>query len=403
MTKLSKKEVIVLAGAWPGISSGARIAVSSVLTLSYDCFDRAHFISVSDSDVDEDAKRTLLDEWFHIPIKRPHLWRRFLKSVLSTEPASIVRFRPAKRQVLRRIDNILNFATGRVFVIIEDSPLAFLLPDLQKRYNNIPTAIRTYDVLSKAFEDMRLIGPLVNRLAWRYELAKLRIYEKRILVRPTKHWTITQQDGRIFQQRLSIPSHGVLDVCMDVVRYKEVESDNLNTIVQVGTDGIRKWTGMVQFIDLAWPMIRSEVPSARLLVAGRNSERLTNSTNNIEGLGYVQDDREALRKGQIVINSQFSGSGLQLKSIVAMLAGKTLVSTQMGLDGVAGTNGKEFIAANSYEEMAQHIISLLKDPGRALKIGLAARKKASNFYNREVFYERARPLIYSFIESGKRV
>ena len=158
------------------------------------------------------------------------------------------------------------------------------------------------------------------------------------------------------------------------------------------------------FIQRVWRKVRTQVPDARLVLAGRGTECFTDAELGIEGLGFVDDDRDVLERGAIVINPQQIGTGIQLKSIVAMLSGKTLLSTPTGIEGVEGKNGEHFISVDPIEKMASEIVSLMQNPERVRIMGREAREFAMRTYSAKHFIEKTRSLLgdFTFSECKRR-
>ena len=132
---------------------------------------------------------------------------------------------------------------------------------------------------------------------------------------------------------------------------------------------------------------------ANLLLGGINSEQFTNPELNIVGAGWVKDDREILSQGLIALNTQEIGSGINLKSIVAMSAGRALVSTQKGVEGIAGKLGEHFLIGPSVESLAPLLMKLLGNVSLAQQMGGAARKLASSVFSETKVDEQARSLL----------
>lgn len=391
-------EAIVLSLAWPGGTAGDCIAVKSTLSLYLERFSGVHFICLSDRSLDKNNAELVGEtDWTHIPVAETPMWRRFLQSLYSSLPAVTIRYAQRKSDVLKEISRIVEATTSRLCIILEISPMACFVPDIVARHPTIPIAIHSHDIMSEAFEAMCRLGTPLNRLAWKWEVMKIRRFEKKMFSLVQQHWTITLDDAEAFQKHLGIPTDGTIGIFMDMERYKEVKSGEATTVVYIGSTDIRKWQGLLDFVEISWGKILADVPDARLILAGRGTEVLNDPSRNIDGLGFVEDDRPILEKGQIFINPQMSGSGLQLKSVVAMLAGRTLVSAQTAITGVTGEDGREFIVENSMEHMGARIVALMRNPEQAYRIGTAAQLLAMRFYNKQHFLDASRPLIDDFI------
>jgi glycosyltransferase involved in cell wall biosynthesis len=67
------------------------------------------------------------------------------------------------------------------------------------------------------------------------------------------------------------------------------------------------------------------------------------------------------------------GSGTRLKALEAMAAGRPLVGSDVGLEGLGLQNGVSAYIANNGQDLAQAAVRLLSDDGMARSIAEAAR------------------------------
>lgn len=396
--KLSKRELIVLAPAWPNLTGGYGIAIRSSLLLYLECFEKVHFICVTDEPFNDTASWPCSRvEWTHIPITTRAMWMRFLQSLLRVHPAITVRYASAHREVIRTVQHIISKSITSPCLIFEDIPIACFLSDIAKKFPDMTLAIRSHDMTVKAYGPLGLVGSPIHRMAWRFETIKIRHFEKDVCERVDKVWAISQNDVKEYDKCLSIKTDGVIDICMDIERYQNVAQGDIKTVVNVGTADLRKGKGLMNFIQYVWPKVRAQIPKARFVLAGRNTEIFTDEANGIKGLGFINDDRFILEKGLIFVNPQIIGAGVQLKSIVAMLAGKALVSTPICTEGIKGKNGQHFIIAESNEEMISQIVSLMRDAKRTRLIGQQAKELAARTYNPSRFINENKHLLNAFL------
>ena len=77
------------------------------------------------------------------------------------------------------------------------------------------------------------------------------------------------------------------------------------------------------------------------------------------------------------MNPQLIGSGIKLKGLIAMVHGKALVTTSAGAEGVPGKQ------ADEWKDLAQLLIDLLADLGRARTIGMQGRAFVAETYDQD--------------------
>jgi GT2 family glycosyltransferase/glycosyltransferase involved in cell wall biosynthesis len=129
------------------------------------------------------------------------------------------------------------------------------------------------------------------------------------------------------------------------------------------------------FLDRVFPAVQAEEPSARLLIVGAEppSRESFRNRKGVELVGFVEDIREPLAQYAIFICPILSGSGVRVKLLEAFAAGIPVVSTRLGAEGLADTDGEICALADEPEEFARHVVDLLRDPEKAAALAARAR------------------------------
>ena len=398
--KTNMTTVVVISSAWPSTDNGSGFAVRSLLDECVEAASEVQLIGLTDSKpVDNDCIPSKV-QWTHINIRRLPIPVRFLLGISSSLPAICIQF--ASRRVIDQLLISLRQVFGnnnRHVVIFEDLPLAItFLPLVHAWFPTAGIAIRSENVLSKIFDPLARHGNPFMKLAWSLELFKMRRAEVEVCRRADRVWSISEKDSHDYLELLGIRCNGVFGISVSSDRYASVAGGDSQTVVYVGGVDLRKRLGITNFIKEAWPAIRSEVPNARFVLAGKGSERINNPSLGIYGLGYVRDDQSVWAQGQIALNPQELGSGIKLKSIISMLCAKSLVTTETGVEGIPAQNGKHFLMAPNAGALAPLVVQLMKNPSQAIEMGQTARDWATETYAREQLRRCARPLIEDMIQ-----
>jgi glycosyltransferase involved in cell wall biosynthesis len=96
----------------------------------------------------------------------------------------------------------------------------------------------------------------------------------------------------------------------------------------------------------------------------------------IELDGFVSDVRGAYARAAVAILPLVASAGTNIKVLEAMAAGKAIVSTPAGVNGLDLIPGEEFLLAADGPTMAAAINSLLDAPDECDRLGSAARRRA---------------------------
>jgi len=178
---------------------------------------------------------------------------------------------------------------------------------------------------------------------------------------------------------------------------KIIGYEDINNIIYLGSVDLRKKEGMKSFIDISWPIIKNSLPNAKLLLGGNNTESFSNINKSIYGYGKIENQSDFLKKGLIFINTQTTGSGIKLKSIIAMLSSRLLITTDIGIEGIEGDNKQHFIIANNWIEFAQQVIESAKNISTSIQIAENGKLHFEQFYNFDNFYSNTSKLLDKFV------
>jgi glycosyltransferase involved in cell wall biosynthesis len=139
--------------------------------------------------------------------------------------------------------------------------------------------------------------------------------------------------------------------------------------------------GVEFFCSEIWPAILKQIPGAKLRVVGRNPVRRVaqRACDTVEVTGRVPAVIDQLRQAAVVIVPLRIGGGTRLKIYEAMGAGKAVVSTSVGAEGLDVHHGREIILADGAREFADAVVMLLRDPEARRRYEQAAAETAARY------------------------
>jgi glycosyltransferase involved in cell wall biosynthesis len=73
------------------------------------------------------------------------------------------------------------------------------------------------------------------------------------------------------------------------------------------------------------------------------------------------------------------GGGFRGKNLEALASGVPLISTRLGVEGLGGREGEDYLVADSPTEFAGKLVALLKDEELVRKLSENGRKLAEKF------------------------
>ena len=138
-------------------------------------------------------------------------------------------------------------------------------------------------------------------------------------------------------------------------------------------------------LEEVWPVVHREVPCAHLYLAGRKMPQrwLDAKIEGVTVVGEVPDAMQFIADKQVNVVPLLSGSGIRVKIIEAMSAGKVVVSTTVGAQGIDYTDGVDLLIADSPADFARQIARCAADPDFCRNVGHAARKMIAERYDEE--------------------
>lgn len=129
--------------------------------------------------------------------------------------------------------------------------------------------------------------------------------------------------------------------------------------------------GIRWFLSQVWPLVHQQIPQARLYLAGRRmpTDLMQLNMEGVTVVGEVPDAMYFINSKQINVVPLLSGSGIRVKIIEAMSAGKVVISTAIGAEGIHYTDGENLLIADTPEAFVQQIRRCIDSPELCRTIG----------------------------------
>lgn len=157
----------------------------------------------------------------------------------------------------------------------------------------------------------------------------------------------------------------------------------------------------VWLVQEVWPLVKARVPAARLLLVGRSpGPRVTAlAADDVTVTGTVPDVGPFLSAARVAVAPLLSGGGTRLKILEALDAGRPVVATAVGAEGLEDLVGSGLIVTPTAAEMADAVADLLGDPDRATRLGLAGSSAVAGRYSWDAVLE---PLVRRLVTGDQR-
>lgn len=152
----------------------------------------------------------------------------------------------------------------------------------------------------------------------------------------------------------------------------------------VGSNTAPNVQGLRWFFAQVWPQIRASVPDARLDVAGTVAASLGTPPDGVNLLGLVDDLAPLYREAAVLISPLTFGSGLKIKLVEALAAGKAIVATSVTLQGVEDVVADSIEVADDPDRFADAAVRLLVDDSHREALATRAFFLAADNFTPEV-------------------
>lgn len=300
----------------------------------------------------------------------------YLQRVFQAAPFAVSKFtHPAVRRAVASLLGTFDVAVCDFLSASLNFPLALSTPTVLFQHN-VETALWRRMASTEK-------NP-IKKLAYRMEAAKMKRYERRVLVR--FHHVIAVSENDREQMHAMEPSCTITTVPtgVDTGQYPVAPPANSNPSKIVFT-GSMDWEpnldAVTYFCADIFPRILVEYPSALFQIVGRNPHPRVKklASKNVQVTGTVPSVAEYLREATLVIVPLRIGGGTRLKIFEAMAMGKAVISTSVGAEGLDVQSGHHLILADDPTAFADAILALIRDGSLRQQYEHAAAKLAAQY------------------------
>lgn len=268
-------------------------------------------------------------------------------------------------------------------VQLESLYLATYLPQI-KRYSNAKTILRSHNVEHEVWDRLakETKNPLkkiyLNNLAKRIRNFEHEVWGKFDLLLP-----ITEEDAKAIQEE-----H--VDVQMIVVPFAvddtttAIDTTAKWNLYHIGAmDWLPNAEAIKWFLEDVWPYVHETHKDCKFYFAGRNMPT-SFKQSSIDGTiceGEVEDAATFIADKKILVVPLRSGGGIRVKILEAMAAGKIVISTHIGMQGIPAIPGKHFLQADTAAAFIEQINWCLNNKAQAENLGIQASAFVTEHYS----------------------
>jgi len=243
----------------------------------------------------------------------------------------------------------------------------------------IPTVLFTHNVEARIWERLYKVTPNpLLRLASYLEYKALARAERRYVKQADEVLTVAQTDRDFFVAFVDPDRVTSISTGVDLTTFQPNPSAEVpkNIVFTGSMDWLPNEDGVLWFVQEIFPRIRTRVPEATFTIVGRRPSGAVKALEKEDGVlvtGTVAEIPPYLHQGSVYVVPIRSGSGTRLKIFEAMAAGKAIVSTTIGAEGLPVEHGTNVRLADTVEAFADEVVDLLGSTEDRARLGSNAR------------------------------
>lgn len=228
-----------------------------------------------------------------------------------------------------------------------------------------------------------------ERRAWmipvlRSQLDKVALYEAGLPRLFERCIAVSEADRAEMRLRYGAENVSVVANGVDLEFYSALSDHAAPTVAFVGSLDWRPNQDAVRWLlESIWPLVMVQTPNATLSVVGRRPPHwVANLCDRakVSLCADVPDVRPHLADAAVIVVPLRIGGGSRLKILETMAAGRSVVSTTIGAEGLDVRAGEHLMIADEPAEFAREVVSLLNDPAGRQSLASAGRAVVESHY-----------------------
>jgi glycosyltransferase involved in cell wall biosynthesis len=253
-----------------------------------------------------------------------------------------------------------------------------------------PSALFTHNVEAEIFRrHLEVAANPITRALWEQQHARMVGFERQTLQRFDRVIAVSDRDARVFAETYGVSSVRVIPTGVDLDYFAYAAPQPKQRVVFTGSmDWLANIDGIDWFMDEVWPRVLAREPEASMTVIGRTPPERLVSKARARGFawsftGFVDDVRPRAQGASVFVIPLRVGGGTRIKAFEAMAMGIPVVSTAIGVEGLAIEDGRHYLRADDADGFAAAVVRLLAEPALGLELSVAARHHVeAKFSNR---------------------
>ncbi len=326
-----------------------------------------------------------------VPLRRTKLRDLYslIKSQLRKTPFLIERdYRRSMQIAFRKLLDEDKFDV----IHIDQVNMAQFVLTLNGKYSSAKTIFDAHNATWKILERMRPNKNIFFSYLLAQESKKLRNYENQLVQKADHVLTVTEFDKDLLTPQpddvLTKSKIHVIPIAVNTQELQPIErKQNSHQILTIGSlnyppnaDGVR-W-----FLREVFPLIKERNQNTTLVVVGKNPPKdfftlAAPFGDHVRITGYVENLTPLIENSALMVVPVLAGGGMRVRILEAFARGIPVVTTTVGLEGIAAENGKHVVVEDDPVKLAQKIENLITNPFEQKRLSNNARELVTTLFD----------------------
>lgn len=253
---------------------------------------------------------------------------------------------------------------------------------------------------------------LANKLEAALRLKLIEVIERNLIQNADQVWTCSEQDAQLLQTlNTPLPKIVVIPNGININYYSTVRlgqqtlpdklEASLHTIIFTASFSYAPNVVAAELLlNEIYPRLKNEFPDCRLLLVGADPTKsmLADAQKYADVVitGRVPSIHAYLAAASVVVVPLLQGGGTRLKILEAFAAGRPVVSTTKGAEGLAAIDGVHLLVRDGVEAFVQAVGTLWRNPSLQQTLVANALKLAQESYSWEAIGLRIDQAVSTF-------
>lgn len=243
-----------------------------------------------------------------------------------------------------------------------------------------PSVMFTHNIEAEIFKRHWQVAKFpVHRWIWKNQYEKMSQFERQTLRAFDTSIAVSERDCQFFRAEYGVRHCEFIPTGVDTEFFKYKRPENSLQVVFCGSmDWMANIDGIEFFHDRVWPLVKRQIPMARMKVVGRTPpgalvKKIRKESDDWHFTGFVDDVRDHVAGAAVFVIPLRVGGGTRIKAFEAMALGCPVVSTSIGVEGLPVIDGEHYLNADTDKDIADCVVSLMKDEGKRMRMSAVAR------------------------------